>query len=56
MKCSSEYKKYENSWLFRFSKQENIHIIVTIPNSHKKSWLSFAPKRVLFLAKVVFKG
>ena len=33
---------------FIFQKKKNIHFIVTMYNSHKMSWSSFAPRRVLF--------
>ena len=39
-----------------FQNKKNMHIIVTMFNSHKKPCLSFASKRVLFLAKNVFQG
>ena len=41
---------------FQSSKQENMHIIVKMSNSHKRSLLSFAPKRVVFQSKVIFEG
>ena len=33
---------------FNFQNKENMYFIVTMSNSHKKSWLSLAPKRELF--------
>ena len=40
---------------YDFQNKKNMHFLVTIDNSHKKSWLSFVPKRALFLTKVIFK-
>ena len=36
--------------------KKNMHFVVAMSNSHKKSWLSFAPKRALVLIKVTFTG